>query len=122
MGILDMTMGCTHSPDTAQSAGTAPYPGSSSQLAFAGQHPFLDGQAFEPDRAAGVQAVGGKADLRAQTVFVAVGEAGGQVDVDRAGIDFALEALGGGKVLGDDGFGVLGAVAGDVIHGSVQGV
>src|SRR5690606_40501623 len=66
MGILDMTMGCTHSPDTAQSAGTAPYPGSSSQLAFAGQHPFLAGQAFERDRAAGVQAVGGNADLRAQ--------------------------------------------------------
>ena len=60
----------------------------------------------QADRAAGVQAVGGDADFSAQAVFEAVREAGRQVDVDRAGIDFALEALGRRQVFGDDRVGV----------------
>ena len=53
---------------------------------------FERGQPFEPDRAARVQLVGGDADLRAEAVLVAVGEARRRVHHDRARIDFAQEA------------------------------
>ena len=50
-----------------------------------------------------MQFVGADADFRAQTVFKAVGKAGGGIDHDRAGIDFTQEAPGRGVVIGDGG-------------------
>src|SRR5690606_13037979 len=92
------------------------------QLAFAGEHPLHRGEPFEAHRAPGVQAVGGNADLRTQAILEAVGKTGGQVHIYRAGVDLALESVGGGQVLGHDRFSVLGAVAFDVGHGLVDAV
>jgi hypothetical protein len=70
-------------------------------------HPLLAGQAVQADRAAGVDLVGRNADLGAQAVLEAVGEAGRGVDHHRRRIHLAQEAHGARVVLGDDGVGVL---------------
>src|SRR5690606_21927679 len=72
------------------------------------------------DRAARVQLVGGNADLGAQPVLEAVGEAGGGVDHHRTGVHLGEEAPGVTEVLGDDGVGVLRAVGVDVLDGRLQ--
>ena len=75
------------------------------------EHDALErGEALEPDRAARVQLVGGDADLGAQAVLEAVGEAGRGVHHHRARIDLAQEAPRARDVLGDDRVGVLRAV------------
>src|SRR5512139_475497 len=81
--------------------------GSASHVPVAEHDPFPRGEPLEPDGAARVQLVGGDADLRAQTVLEAVGEARGGVHHDGGGVDLAQEALGAGPVRGDDGVGVL---------------
>src|SRR5918996_3094180 len=89
-------------------------PPSGADLSVPQNHEFLRGQAFEPHRPARVQLVGGNADLGAQAVLVAVGEARRGVPYDGARIDLAQEALGAAAVLRDDRVGVLRAVLGDV--------
>jgi hypothetical protein len=46
------------------------------QLAITDHHVLLAGQAFQADRAAGMQLVGGNADFRTQAVLEAIGKAG----------------------------------------------
>jgi hypothetical protein len=75
---------------------------------------LLRRQAFEADRSARVQLVGGDADLGAEAVLVAVGEARRGVPHHRGRVDLAQEALGARAVAGDDRVGVLRAVLGDV--------
>src|SRR5215472_8208230 len=86
-------------------------------LPAAEHDPLLAGQALESDRSARVELVGRDADLRAQPVFEAVGEARGGIDHDRARIDLAQEARRVAVMLGDDGVGVLRAVLRDMVDG-----
>ena len=67
-----------------------------------------------PDRPARVQLVGRDADLGAEPVLEAVGEARRGVDHHRARVDLAQEAHRARVVLGDDRVGVLRAVLRDV--------
>lgn len=53
---------------------------SGADLAFAEDDPLLAGEAFEAHRAAGVDLVGGNADLRTESILEAVGKAGRCVD------------------------------------------
>src|SRR3954470_2539406 len=92
---------------------------SAAHVAVAQHDPLLRGEAFEPNRPAGVELVGGDADLRPEAVFVAVGEARGGIHHHGAGIDFPQEALRPAPVLRHDGVGVLRAVFGDVRDGFV---
>ena len=64
--------------------------------------------------------LGGDADLRPQTEFAAVGEAGGGVDVHRRGVHGIQKALGLEVIGGDNGLGVAGAVAVDELHSLFQ--
>src|SRR5690606_1792623 len=95
---------------------------SGADVPVAEHHVLLAGQAFQPYRAAGVQLVGGNADLRAQAVLEAVGETGGGVDHHRGGIHLSEEAPRIREVLGDDRVGVLRTVGVDVPDGRVQRV
>src|SRR5690606_15935971 len=95
-------------------------PWSTAQLSFAGQHPFQGGKAFKADRTTCMQTICRDTDFCAQTVLKTIGETGGQVDVDRAGVHFALETGGSRKVFGDDGLGMLRTVLLDVLHGLVD--
>ena len=67
-----------------------------------------------------MELVGGDADLGAEAELAAVGEAVGDVVEDAGGIDRAEETLRGGFVGGDDGVGVVRAVAVDVGDGFVE--
>src|SRR5512135_171518 len=84
-------------------------------LPVAQHDPLLRREAFEPHRAARMELVGGDADLGAQAVLEAVGEARGGVHHHRARVHLAQEGLGVRPVLGDDRVGVLRAVARDVL-------
>src|SRR5262245_47068764 len=75
---------------------------------------FEAGELIDPDRPAGVKAAGGNADLGAETELAAVGELGGGVVQHDRGIDLAQEFVRRGAVAGDDGIGVMGAVAIDM--------
>src|SRR5690606_38025126 len=95
---------------------------SSTHVTVAEDQVLLAGQAFQPDRAARVQFVGGNADLGTQAVLEAVGEAGRSVDHHRRRIHFGDEAAGVAEVLADDGIGVLRSVTVDVFDGLIQRV
>src|ERR1700755_238183 len=60
-------------------------------VAVAEHDPLLRREAFEADRAPGVQLVGRDADLRAEAVFEAVGEARRGIHHDGARIHLAQE-------------------------------
>ena len=77
-------------------------------------------QLAQPHRAAGVQLLGGDADLGPEAELAAVDEAGRGVDEHGGGVDLATEALGGAQVAGDDGLGVPRPEAGDVVDGGVE--
>src|SRR5690606_9993319 len=47
---------------------------------------------------------------------------GWQIDVNGAGVDLALKPCCRLQAFGNDGFGVFGAVACDMVHGLIQGV
>ena len=64
----------------------------------------------------------GDAHLAAKAELAAVGEAGGDVDVDSGAVRLAHEALGVRGVLRDDGLAVAGGVAQDVRDGVVDAV
>ena len=83
-------------------------------------HPFLRGQALEPDRAARVKFIRANPDLRPETVLKAVSEAGGGIDDDRARIDFVDKPAGVLEILCDDSVRVLRSVSADVIDGGIQ--
>ena len=74
----------------------------------------------KPHGSPGVELLGADADLGAEAELLAVGEAGGGVDHDGGGVDLGGEALGGGQVAGDDGFGVARTVTPDVIDGAAE--
>src|SRR5690606_27754933 len=89
-------------------------------MAVTEHDPFLAGQALEADRAAGVDAVGGNADLGAEAILEAVSKPRRGIDHHRAGIDLGEETSRPRPVLGDDALGVAGAVLADVVHGVVD--
>ena len=86
-------------------------------LAFSGEEVFVGDKAFEADGTAGVELAGADADFGTKAVAEAVREAGGAVAVDTGGVDHLLEARRGCIVTGEDGVGVVGAVAIDVVYG-----
>src|SRR3569833_2955297 len=75
---------------------------------------LLTREPFESDRSAHVDLVGADAALRAETVFEAIGETRRGVHHHRARIHLAQETPRARVILGDDGVGVLRAVALDV--------
>src|SRR5689334_4655662 len=91
-------------------------------LACPQDDPLAAGQALQPDRAARMQLVRRDADLGAEAVFVAVGEARRRIDHHRARVDFAEEAHGARVIVRDDRVGVLRPVAGDVLDRRVERV
>ena len=66
--------------------------------------------------------LGADADFGAEAELGAVGEAGAGVVIDCRRIYFVQKALGRRRILGDDGFGVAGAVGFNVRQGVVQAV
>src|SRR5690554_5288480 len=91
-------------------------------VAVAEYHIFLGSQAFQANRATGVDLVGGNADFSPQAIFETVRKAGGGVDHHRTGIHLGQEPAGPGVVLGDDAVGMLGAVTVDVLDCAIQAV
>src|SRR5438132_1188506 len=79
-------------------------------LAAAEHDVLLRGEALQAHGPSRVQLVGRDADLRAEAVFEAVGEARGSVHQYGARIHLAQEAPGARFVFGDDGVGMLRAV------------
>src|SRR5436305_14739099 len=77
--------------------------------------PLAARQAFEPDRTARMQLVRRNADLRAEPVFEAVGEARRRVHENGARVDLAQESHCTHMIVGDDPIGVLRAILRDVV-------
>src|SRR2546425_605413 len=93
---------------------------SGANLAAAEDHVLLRGEALEAHRAARMQLVGRNADLRAQAVLEAVGEARRSVHQYGARIDLAQETPGARFVFGDDRVGMLRSVPADVLDRRAQ--
>lgn len=87
---------------------------------FSVQEIFVGHKAFEADGASGVELARADADLCAEAVAEAVGEAGGAVAVNAGGVDHLHEFRGSGVVPGYDRVRVVGAVAVDVIDGFID--
>src|SRR5579862_2054548 len=85
-----------------QGSGTCASTRSGPNLSRAGDHVAIGGELLQPDRAAGMDASRGDADLGAKTEFAAVAELRGGVPQPDGTIDAAQEGFGGGSVLGDD--------------------
>ena len=83
---------------------------------------FLRGQAVQAYGAAGVEFVGGDADLGAEPEFGAVGEGGGGVPEHGAGVDKAQEVAAVAVAFGDYGVGMVRAVVVDVLDGFVGAI
>ena len=84
---------------------------SGTNLPGAAQEVFVGRQFLEAHGAAGVEFVGGDADLRAEAEFAAIGEARAGIPIDRRAVHLGEEALGGRLVRGDDAVAVMRAVA-----------
>src|SRR4051794_34573559 len=91
-------------------------------VTVAGDDPLVGGQVVGAHRPAGVEFVGADADLGAQAVLAAVGEAGAGVDDDRGAVDAGGEALDGAGVGAEDRVGVMRTVVVDVVDGGVDRV
>lgn len=89
-------------------------------VALAADLVLVDHEALEADGAAGVDLVGADADLGAEAVAHAVGEARGGVPVDARGVDAGHEPLGARLRARQDDVRVLGAVGVDVGNGFVE--
>ena len=81
---------------------------------------LVNHQALEADGATRVDLVGADADLGAEAVAHAVGEARGRVPVSSRAVDGRHEALGELLGRGQDGVGVVRAVLVDVGHGLLE--
>src|SRR4051812_4488703 len=104
-------------------AAAAPSAGvSATDPAVAGPHPPGGGQLREAHGTAGVQLLGGDADLGAQAELGAVGPAGRGVDDDDRGVDLRDEAVRGPDVERADRLGVAAAPAPDVRERLVERV
>src|SRR5579859_5346921 len=90
------------------------------QLAVANDNELVAGQFLEAHRTAGVDFVGGNADLGAEPILAAVGEAGAGVPKHAGAVDFAQEFLGSRFVARDDRVAVGGPVFRNVIDGFVD--
>ena len=86
-------------------------------LALSGEEIFVGDKAFKADGTAGVELAGADADFSTKAVAEAIREAGGAVAVDTGGINHLLEARRGFIVAEEDGVGVVGAIAIDVVDG-----
>src|SRR5207248_10818858 len=84
--------------------------------------PLVGRQVGGPHWAAGVELVGADADLGAQAVLTAIGEAGAGVHHHAGAVHAFHELVGGLGRLGQDRVGVAAAVLVDVVHGFVQRV
>ena len=73
-------------------------PGSPPHLPVAVDDVLHARELAQPHGAAGVELLGGDADLGAEAELGAVDEAGGGVDDDGGGVDLAAEPLGGAQV------------------------
>src|SRR3546814_6697691 len=93
---------------------------SSDLLTAAADHVFVAGELLRPDGTAGVQLAGRNADLRTHAELAAVGELGRGVVQDDAAVDAREEALGNGRILGDDRLRVVRSVALDMSHGGIR--
>ena len=82
-------------------------------LALSGEEVFVGDKTFEADGTAGVA----DADFSTKAVAEAIREAGGAVAADTGGINHLLEARRGFIVAEEDGVGVVGAIAIDVVDG-----
>ncbi|MNJ19841.1 hypothetical protein D3C77_141650 [compost metagenome] len=91
-------------------------------MTVADHHVFFTGQAFQADRAAGMQFVGGNTDFRAQTILETVGKAGRGVDHHRGRIDLGHELASLRLMFGHDGIGMVRAIVIDMFDGLVQAV
>lgn len=91
-------------------------------VARAGEAVFVGDDAIEAHGTARVELAGADADLGAEAVAKAIGEARGAVVEDVGGVDFGEEARGGGGVLGEDGVSVVRAVLFDVAERGVERV
>src|SRR5471032_2865518 len=92
----------------------------SAKLTVTDHDVLLAGQAFQTDRAAGVQLISRNADLGTQSVFETIGEAGRGVDHHRTGVDLGHEAPGLPLMFGNDGVAVVRAIVVDVFDGFIQ--
>src|SRR4051812_15325519 len=90
-------------------------PASGADLAVALDQVLERAQLPQPDRPAGVQLLGGVADLGPHAELAAVGEARGGVDVDAGGVDAELERARRRGAARDDRLGVPGPVPVDVL-------
>ena len=75
----------------------------SADLAAAADDIFIGVELLQAHGTPGVQLLGGNAHLAAQAEFSPVGEAGGDIDIDRRGVHQAREALCRGRIPGEDG-------------------
>ena len=89
-------------------------------MAIAAQQVAVGDQTLQAHRSAGGQGLGADSHLGAEAVAVAIGEAGGAIPVNAGAVDRFQEAFGHAVVVGADGVGVAGAVAGDMGEGGVQ--
>ena len=95
---------------------------SSLHHAIAGDAILVAGEFAQGHRAAGVELVGGDADLGAEAEFFAIGEAGGDVVKDTGAIDAVEERFCRGGVGGDDAIRVMRTVVIDVGDGFLHRV
>src|SRR5271170_2730772 len=93
-----------------------------SQLSVADDDKLVAGQFLQAHRAAGVEFVGGDADLGAEAVLTAIGKARAGVPEHTGTVHFAEEFFRRVLVTSDDGVAVGGAVFCDVIDGFVDAI
>lgn len=89
---------------------------SSLHHAIAGDAILVAGEFAQGHRSAGVELVGGNADLGTEAKFFAIGEAGGDVVKHAGAVDAVKENVCGCGIGGDDAIGVMGTILVDVGH------
>src|SRR5262245_9100379 len=110
-------------PSSASGEGcTVAWRGSRPDLSRAAHAILEAGELLDADRPARMEAAGGDPDLGAEAELAAVGELGRGVVQHNGGIDLAQELFGRALVLGDDGLGVVRAVALDMRDCTVDAV
>src|SRR5690606_31322843 len=95
---------------------------SRARLAVPPHQPFIGGQAFERHRAPRMQSPRRDADFGAEAELAAVGELGRGIVHDDRAVDCGQEALGGGRVLGDNRVGVMARMRVDMRERAVEAV